>query len=83
MFVSVNCFPFTVRSHIINRPSGLEYVLEIWKVKLLKSMATPAFFTGAAAEQSLIACPYPRSILAIKSRYINKLTARLRKNTAN
>ena len=44
MFVSVNCFLFTVKSQIIKRPSGLEYALEIWKIKLLlKSMATPPF----------------------------------------
>ena len=44
MFVSVNCFLFTVKSQIIKRPSGLEYALEIGKKKLLlKSMATPAF----------------------------------------
>ena len=43
MFVSVNCFLFTVKSQIIKRPSGLEYALEIWKMKLLKSMATPPF----------------------------------------
>ena len=44
MFVSVNYFLFTVKSQILKRPSGLEYALEIWKMKLLlKSMATPAF----------------------------------------
>lgn len=40
----VSCFSFPITSQIINHPSGSQYVLEIWKVKLLlNNIITPAF----------------------------------------
>ena len=78
MFVSVNCLPFTVRSHTLYYKPSLGIGICFRDLKgevIIKKYGNTCLFTGAAAEQSLIAPFGPLIILIVfcTVHFLNKI----------